>query len=149
MAQIQDATHMRTVQCPLYIDIVVNNERTDTEIVKRIPQVLRRRPKKSEEGREFTIWLDQDSVERLKRLKEKFKNLDDSTLMAFALKSLERQTLRILIKRVLRKIRTLENQGFSSQQMADLLNKQGVPVPGQGHPWDAETIARFSVRSRP
>jgi hypothetical protein len=129
--------------------VEMNKERTDTEIVKRIAQVLRRRPKKSEEGREFTIWLDEDSVERLKRLKDKFKSLDDSTLMAFALKLLERQTLRILIKRVLRKIRTLEKQGFSSQQMADLLNKQGIPVPGKGHPWDAETIGRFSAKSRP
>ena len=121
----------------------------DTEIVKRIPQVLRRKPKKSEEGGEFTIRLDQDSVERLERLKKLFKSLDDSTLMAFSLKSLERQTRRIIMKRVFRKIRVLEKQGFNPQQIADLLNKQGLPVPGEGHPWDPETIARFYTKSKP
>jgi hypothetical protein len=130
-----------------YIEISgMNHERTDTEIVKRIPQVLKRRPRKAQEGRQFTIQLDQASVERLERLKDKFRSLDDSTLIAFALKFLERQTFKIIIKRVLRKIRALEKQGFSSRQMADLLNKQGTPVPGRGHPWDPETIASFSAK---
>jgi hypothetical protein len=54
-----------------------------------------------------------------------------------------------IMKRVLRKIRALEKQGFNSQQIADLLNKQGFPVPRQDHPWDPETIARFSVKIKP
>jgi hypothetical protein len=125
----------------------MNNERADTKMVKRIPQVLKKRSKKAKEGQEFTIWLDQDSVERMERLKEILKSLDDNTLMAFALKSLERETHRIIMKRVLRKIRALEKQGFNSQQIADHLNKQGFPVPRQGYQWDAGTIESLSNES--
>jgi hypothetical protein len=115
-------------------------------MVRRISQVLRKKRKKAAEGQELALWLDQDSVQRLERLKRKFKSLDDSELIAFALKSLELQMIRVVKRRVLRRIRALEKKGLTSQQIADHLNKQGVPVPGQEDQWSGGTIARLSRR---
>lgn len=92
----------------------------------------------------MVIWLDHDSLQRLQRLRGKLKGFDDGELIAFALKSLECRMKSIVKKRLLRKIWTLEKKGLLSQQIADRLNKQGVPAPGQANKWHAGTIARFS-----
>lgn len=113
-------------------------------MARRISQVLRKKKKKEEEGQELAIWLDQDSIQRLEHLKRKFKRLDHSELIAFALKSLERQMNRVVKRIAFKRIRTLERKGLSLQQIADHLNKEGVPVPGQAGKWDDGTIARLS-----
>ena len=56
------------------------------------------------------IILDQDSAQRLERLRGTFKRLDDGELIAVALKSLERQVKRFVKRRVLKKIRALEKK---------------------------------------
>jgi hypothetical protein len=83
--------------------------------VRRISEVLKKKRKKEGEGRELTLWLDQDSVQRLERLRSKFKRLDDGELIAFALKSLEQQIHRIVKRRVSRRIRALEKKRLGSQ----------------------------------
>jgi hypothetical protein len=113
-------------------------------MTRRISQVLRKKRDKGEKSQALTIWLDKDSVQRLERLKRKFKRFDDSKLIDFALKSLELQMNRILKRRVLRRIRALENKGLSSEQIADHLNKGAVPVPGETGKWNERTIARLS-----
>lgn len=117
-------------------------------MVRRISQVLRKKRKKEEEGQQLAVWLDEDSVQRLEHLKRKFKRLDNSELIAFALKSLEREMNRVVKRRALGRIRALEKKGLSFQQIADHLNKQGVPVPGQADTWNDRTIARFSESSK-
>jgi hypothetical protein len=115
----------------------------DTGMMKRNPQILKGRSNNTIEGQEFAIWLDQDSVQRLGRLKDKLRQLDDNDLVALALKSLERQINIIVRKRALEKIRTLEKKKLSSQQIADQLNKQGVSVPDEAQKWNAGTIDRL------
>jgi hypothetical protein len=113
-------------------------------MTRRISQVLRKKRRKEEEGQPLTLWLDQDSVHRLEHLKRQFKRLDDSELIAFALKSLERQMNRVLRRRVLKRIRVLEERGLSPQQIANHLNKHSVPIPGEAGKWNEGAIARVS-----
>jgi len=92
----------------------------------------------------LSIWMDEDSANRLERLRGLFKGIDDRELITLALKSLERQTNRVVKRRVLKRIRALERKGFSPQEIAHQLNDQGVPVPGQAQKWDSREIFRFS-----
>ena len=110
----------------------------------RISEVLSKKKKKEEERKKLVLWLDQDSVERLERLRGILKNFDDSQLIALALKLLEHRMKKMVKRRLLRKIRTLEKKGLLFQQIADQLDKQGVPAPGRAKKWKAGTIARFS-----
>ncbi|NQU15161.1 MAG: hypothetical protein HQ561_13495 [Desulfobacteraceae bacterium] len=53
--------------------------------------------------KELKVRLDEDSVERLKRLKTKIRTFDDNDLVASALKSLEDKVDRISKEQVVRK----------------------------------------------
>jgi hypothetical protein len=115
-------------------------------MISRIPLVSEKKRKKRKEGRQLSIWLDQESVLRLEMLKGKLRRLDDSRLVAFALKCLEQQINRMAKRRVLKEIRALERKGLNPEQIAALLNEKGIPAPGQGNMWDGEIITRFSSR---
>jgi hypothetical protein len=76
--------------------------------MRGISKVLRKKTKREEKGQELLIWLDHDSVKRLEWLRSRFKKFDDSTLIAFSLKSLESTVNRIVRRRVLKNIRAFE-----------------------------------------
>lgn len=112
--------------------------------MNRILRLLRKTTRKQEDNRELSIRMDEDSANRLERLRGLFKGIDDGELIALALKSLERQTNRVVRRRVLKRIRALGRRGFNPQQIAHQLNDQGVPVPGQAEKWDSGEVFRFS-----
>jgi hypothetical protein len=70
------------------------------------------------------VLLDEDSLERFERLRNKTTALDNSELIASALKCLEDKTDRITKRLVMKSIRTLKNEGYSHQQIAKYLNKK-------------------------
>ena len=112
-------------------------------MARRFSQVLRKKESEGEEGRKLTVRLDQDSAGRLDRLRGILKKLNDDTLIAFALRSLENRVERIVKRRVLKNIRALKKKGFNSRQIADYLNQKGVPPLGPLNKWDDRTISNF------
>lgn len=118
-------------------------------MIGRISQALKKkRRKKDKDGRELTIWLSPDAVQRMERLRVMFKRLDDSELITFSLKSLEHRMNKFVKRLVLRKIRALEMEEWPRQQSADHLNKQRVLGPGKAKKWNAGSIARFSEENQ-
>lgn len=90
---------------------------------------------------ESAIFLNDESLERLKRLKAKISRIDDTAIIALALRGLEEKTDSIIRKRVKKRIKALKNEGLNPGQIADHLNSKGYPSIEGRHEWHGENIS--------
>ena len=90
---------------------------------------------------ESTVFLNDESLERLKRLKAKIAKIDDAAIIALALRGLEEKADSIIRTRVIRRIRALKNEGLDPGQIADYLNSKGYPPIEGKHQWHGENIS--------
>jgi pyruvate/oxaloacetate carboxyltransferase len=90
---------------------------------------------------ESAIFLNDESLERLKRLKAKISKIDDTAIIALALRGLEEKTDGIIRKRVKKRIMALKNEGLDPGQIADHLNSKGYPSIEGKHQWRGENIS--------
>jgi pyruvate/oxaloacetate carboxyltransferase len=90
---------------------------------------------------ESKVFLNDESLERLKRLKAKITKIDEVAIIALALKGLEEKADSIIRRRVIRRIRALKNKGIDPGQIADHLNSKGYPPIEGKHQWDGENIS--------
>ena len=97
---------------------------------------------------ESKVFLNEESLERLKRLKAKIAKIDEAAIIAFALKGLEERADSIIRRRVLRRIRALKNEGLDLGQIADHLNNKGYPPIEGKHQWHQENISMLLNEQR-
>jgi hypothetical protein len=90
---------------------------------------------------ESTVFLNDESLERLKRLKAKIAKIDDEAIIGLALRGLEERTDSIIRRRVKKRITALKNEGFDPGQIADHLNSKGYPSIEGKHQWHGESIS--------
>ncbi len=103
-----------------------------------------RKSQRKRVSRELIVLLDKDSCERFDRLKPKIPAFNNNEVIASALLCLEHKTDRIIKRQITKRIRTLENEGYSPQQIADYLKKKGIPALAGMDKWDSETISSLS-----
>jgi len=113
-----------------------------SEIIGRV--MWWRKNQRKRGGQELIIWLDKDSCARFDRLKTKIPAFHNNEVIASALLSLEQKTDRIIKRQVRKRIRKLENEGHSPQQIADYLNEKGIPKLAGMDTWDSEIISSLS-----
>jgi hypothetical protein len=101
------------------------------EIVERI---FRKWKKTENEDSKPALSLNNDSLERLEKLKARITTLDTRELVALSLKCLEQKTDRIIKRQVKKKARALQDEG---------LNDEGVPAVMEKDKWYAEDISRL------
>jgi hypothetical protein len=85
--------------------------------------------------------LDKSSAERLKRLEAMIPTLSRDKLIALALRSLEQKTRLIAKKWLIKKIRTLGDEGMTLEEIADRLNQEGIPPISEKDKWRSKTVA--------
>jgi hypothetical protein len=90
--------------------------------------------------RELSVLVDEEAFKQLERLKAKLTKLDNSQLIAFALRCLEQRTDTIIKRRALERIKALKNEGLSPRQIADHLNKKAMPTLGEANRWRADIV---------
>ena len=117
--------------------------------MKMIPAIMGRvmwwrKNQRKRGGQELIVWLDKDSCARFDRLKTKIPAFHNNELIASALLSLEQKTDRIIKRQVRKRIRKLENEGHSPQQIADYLKEKGIPKLAGMDTWDSEIISSLS-----
>jgi hypothetical protein len=117
--------------------------------MKMIPEMIKRvmwwrKNQRKRGGQELIVWLDKDSCARFDRLKIKIPAFHNNEVIASALLSLEQKTDRIIKRQVRKRIRKLENEGHSPQQIADYLNEKGIPKLAGMDTWDSEIISSLS-----
>jgi hypothetical protein len=106
----------------------------------------RKRRKEKELERAWTVCLDRESAELLERLKEKmdrFRPMDENTLVRVALLGLEKKLDRIIERQLRKRVRTLKKKGFNAQEIARQLNAQGIPAKDGLKEWDPHTVLDF------
>ena len=101
----------------------------------------------SEVERAGSIELDRESLARFLRLKKKLPNLQDEEVIAHALKSLEHKTDQILRKIALKKVRKLKSEGLSPENVAEQLNKNGVPPLGETERWQSGDVSALQEQA--
>jgi hypothetical protein len=69
------------------------------------------------------------------------RSVNESQLIAIALKSLEQKTDRIIKRQVRKKAPALVKKGLGNAEIAEHFNKKGVPAPGEAVKWDKEVIS--------
>ena len=106
--------------------------------------MLWRKKKRNRPSRELIVSLDKDSCERFDRLKTKIPAFNNDEVIASALQCLEHKTDRIIKRQITKRIRKLENEGLSPQQIADYLKKKGIPALAGMDTWDSESISSLS-----
>jgi hypothetical protein len=99
--------------------------------------------KGSNVNRKLTVVFNGESVERFDRLRTKIARTNNQDLIAMALKALEQRTDSIIKRQAKQKARTLENEGFSLQQIAECLNNQGIPTVMENAKWRTEDVSRL------
>ena len=92
-------------------------------------------------NQDSTVLLNDESLERLRRLKAKMAKIDDAGIIALALRGLEERTDSIIRRRVKKKIMALKNEGLDPGQIADLLNSKGYPSIEGKNQWHGESIS--------
>jgi hypothetical protein len=112
------------------------------EMIKRI--MWWRKNQRKRGSQELIVWLDKDTCTRFDRLKTKIPGFHDNELIASALQCLEHKTDNIIKRQITKKIRKLENEGLSTQQIADYLKKKDIPVLAGMDAWDNESISSLS-----
>jgi len=112
------------------------------EMIERIRWWRKNQRKKA--GQELIVWLDKDTCERFVRLKTKIPGFHDNEVIASALQCLEHKTDRIIKRQITKRIRKLENEGLSTQQIAHYLKKKDIPVLAGMDAWDNESISSLS-----
>jgi hypothetical protein len=90
---------------------------------------------------ESTVLLNDESLERLKRLKTKITRIDDAAIIGLALKGLEEKTDHIIRRRVKERVRVLKSEGLEPGQIADHLNSKGYPSIAGKDQWHEENIS--------
>ena len=95
-------------------------------------------------GQNLVVWLDKDTYAIFDRLKTKIPGFHDNEVIASALQCLEHKTDRIIKRQITKRIRKLENEGLSTQQIADYLKKKDIPVLAGMNTWDNESISSLS-----
>jgi len=118
-------------------------------IPKMIERVMWwRKHQRKRGGHELIVWLDKDSCARFDRLKTKIPAFRNNELIASDLLSREQKTDRIIKRQVRKRIRRLENEGHSPQQIADYLKEKGIPKLAGVDTWDSEIISSLSKTER-
>jgi hypothetical protein len=107
---------------------------------RMLNSILKRAPKKEEKNPSFTVTLDKNSRQRLKRLKRKLRGKDEPELIAFGLQTLEQKADRVIRKIAVKRVRSLERKGRTPDEIARELNRQQLPVFGQAENWRREAV---------
>ena len=97
---------------------------------------------------ESKVFLNEESLELLKRLKAKIAKIDEPAIIALALRGLEEKADSIIRTRVIRRIRVLKSEGLDPGQIADHLNSKGYPPIEGKHQWHEENISMLLNEQR-
>jgi len=93
--------------------------------------------------KEGAFFLDEESMQRLERLKALIPDTSEAALIRLGLKSLEQKVDRVLRKRLAQRIRRLKKEGMSHEEIADYLNEKGIPAARSGQRWGPHTVRQW------
>jgi hypothetical protein len=111
-------------------------------------RIIKRGPKRRENESPAKVTLDKKSLQRLRRLKRRLKGKEETELIALGLKALEQRTDRIIRKMALKRIRSLQRQGRTPEQIARELNRRQFPVYGHAETWGRETVLELLEKEK-
>ncbi len=111
---------------------------------ERVKQFRSRQKEKG--NRQITVMLDRESAERFDRLKAKmnrFRKLNNNTLVCEALKVMEKDFDEKFKPLILKQITKRHKEGYSNSGIADYLNDRKIPTFSGSGEWHGSTISKL------
>lgn len=95
---------------------------------------------KDNDGLKVNVYLGKEARKSIKQLKKKIPNANEEQLVGASLQLFEKKFNRITERKAKRKGKLLKNKGMDYKQIAEQLNKEGLPSPTGSDQWHDDMV---------